>query len=105
VGLGIRLERESFSPDGDGRDDVLTVLLEGAPADALLTLDVADTQGRLRRSLARRLLMPTLGTLVWDGRDDQGTLLAPGIYILIGRLSTGGAEQLVRLPCVLARRP
>ncbi len=105
LGLGIRLERETFSPDGDGRDDVLTVVLEGAPADALLTLDVADVQGRLRRSLVRRLLMPTVGQLTWDGRDDQGALLAPGIYILIGRVSTGGAEQLVRLPCVLARRP
>ncbi len=103
--LGIRLSSETFSPDADGRDDVLRISLSGGPADALLTLEVADIHGRIVRSLARRLLMPSAGELEWDGQDAQGALLAPGVYLLVARLSTGGRERLQRIPCVLARQP
>lgn len=103
--VGLRLQRETFTPNGDGQDDVLVCTVEGDHPDALLTLEIADLQGRVRRQLARRLLLPTAGELVWDGRDAAGTLLPPGIYVVVARLSTGGKEEIERLPCVLARAP
>jgi len=43
-------------------------------------LKVYDTQGRLVRSLVSGKQRPGSYTVVWDGRDEQGRIMANGIY-------------------------
>jgi len=43
-------------------------------------LKVYDTQGRLVRSLVSGKQRPGSYTVVWDGRDEQGRIMANGVY-------------------------
>lgn len=69
----------------------------GAPARAELT--VLDLSGRRVRTLVRDALPAGPHDAVWDGRDDQGTLLSAGLYF--ARLQVADASRTQRV--VLAR--
>ena len=50
------------------------------PAD--VTVRVYNASGRLERVIARDTPMaPGRNSLAWDGRDDGGALVPPGIYL------------------------
>ena len=54
-----------------------------------LHVSVYDTRGRLVRSLVRESVSEMRGSIVWDGRDDQGRALASGTYLVQVKDSTG----------------
>ena len=56
---------------------------------------VYDTRGRSVRKLNRSAFEPGQHTLVWDGADDDGEILASGVYIV--RLVGGGVEDSKRV--------
>lgn len=77
-----------------------TVRLRWAlPATGHVTLEVFDLGGRRVRVLADGAFEPGMHERAWDGRDDAGRALGPGIYF--ARLLAGGATRTVKL--VLAR--
>lgn len=86
------LEPNPFSPDGDGRDDLLAVRFNLNNADARMDLKVYDVRGREVRRLASRAEAAYHGEILWDGRDSQGRVLPTGIYIVyleaLGRAGT-----------------
>ncbi len=57
---------------------------------ATVDLRVYDNNGRLVRTLARDEPVTRRGRFAWDGRDEAGTHLAPGIYFC--RLSSDDGE-------------
>jgi len=57
------------------------------PAAAQPTLDIIDPSGRRLRRITSAA-QAAHGTLQWDGRDDDGRRVAPGLYLL--RLSGAG---------------
>jgi hypothetical protein len=62
-----------------------------AQAEAV-SLEVYDLSGRLVRSLVRGWLTPGPRRVAWDGRDNGGRRMAPGVYL--ARLRTrSGAEE------------
>jgi hypothetical protein len=61
-----------------------------APRGGPLRLSIFDIRGRQVRSLARDLVHPGAGGLEWDGRDAQGRLLGPGVFVYRLQL---GAER------------
>ncbi|RMF59684.1 MAG: T9SS C-terminal target domain-containing protein [Bacteroidetes bacterium] len=65
---------------------------------ATVHLEVFDLQGRRVATLADGLLPPGSNLAAWDGRDDEGRLLASGVYVL--RLRQG-ARQVTRLLTLL----
>lgn len=73
----------------------------------LLTLDrkakaeinIYEVTGRLIRSVSTGTLYPTQHSFEWDGKDQNGLGVAPGVYFC--RLSAGGREATVKV--VLAR--
>jgi hypothetical protein len=69
------------------------------PTSAHLNLDVFDVQGRRVRNLLSRILPQGHHSIAWDGTDDMGRDVPPGLYYL--RLDDG--RQQVTGAIVLAR--
>ncbi len=94
VVVGLQGERELFtdfdlpavfSPNGDGVNDVAglgfsVVLVGGSRA---VSVDIHDLGGRLVRRLdERREIGAGAYRLEWDGEDDRGRRVPPGVYVL-----------------------
>lgn len=95
-----------LSPDGDGRDD-FTRLRYHLPVRIARIIAVAyDRYGRPVRRLASNELAAAEGELIWDGRDDAGRSLDPGIYLvrLEGYDDDGGSSFAMKGTVVIARK-
>ena len=74
-----------FSPNGDGINDeaLFEFSVLRVNVDREVGVDIFDLGGRRLRTLReRRELANGLYRLNWDGRDEDGTLVPPGIYIV-----------------------
>ena len=80
---GLRVAPNPFTPNGDGRNDDTTfdfsLLLFLAPAR--LELDIMSLSGTIVRHLGPVHLDVGRHELQWDGRDDRGQLVPPGLYV------------------------
>ncbi len=100
-----QLAGKTFSPDGDGFEDVLLIDYRADQPGYVLNLRVFDAEGRPVRTLAGNLLLGTEGVLKWDGADDQGRKARIGIYVLWFELfHPDGSVRRQREVCVLAGR-
>ena len=84
-----------FTPNGDGINDHTDIELsifhlEGAKQ---LRVDIYDLSGRRVRDLSRGTEHPSGERRVeWDGRDEVGAVVAPGIYLVrVGFAADSGA--------------
>lgn len=101
----ISLPDKTFSPDGDGFEDVLQIFYETDKPGYVLNLRVFDAQGRQVRNLLRNELLGTSGIFKWDGVNDEGFKARTGIYILwIELFHPDGTVQRTKKTCVLAGR-
>jgi hypothetical protein len=78
----ITIHPEIFSPDMDGRDDVLNISYQFAKPGFVATITIFDSRGRLVRKLVNNELLGTEGTFSWDGITDENQKAAIGIYIV-----------------------
>ncbi len=69
-----------FSPDGDGRDDVVIIRHQMPIRSGLVRIRLFDVRGRKIRELLNSVPAGAYGDVVWDGRDDEGRLARIGIY-------------------------
>ena len=96
--VNVRASPKPFSPNGDGVNDVtriqydLSRLIGAVP----LKVKIFDLGGRLVRIFEQQ--QGGGGFAVeWDGRNDDGELLSPGIYLYKVNLdSDAGGEEVVR---------
>jgi serine protease AprX len=93
-------EPESHLPDAAGRLQVLaqpnpfmgqTRLAVQLPAAASISLRIYDNSGRVVRTLARGSLVSTRALFTWDGRNDEGGVVAPGVYFYRAQSATARA--------------
>ncbi len=80
-----------FTPNGDGVNDEVsfrfTVVKVGD--DSPVEVHIYDLQGRLvRRLVEQRALSTGSYGIAWDGRDEQGVVARPGIYLARLRVDT-----------------
>ncbi|MBN8822593.1 MULTISPECIES: C25 family cysteine peptidase [unclassified Spirosoma] len=84
--VGFRVETEtlldqlSVSPNPFQHQVVFSFVLTGKQAPSTMTLTITDLNGQLVRTLSPTARIG-LNQLVWDGRDETGTLLPAGIYL------------------------
>ncbi len=96
------LSTEAFSPNGDGRHDVLYLDYNLQESGYMAGITVYDMQGRAVRTLENSTLLGRQGRLAWDGADDAGKGLLSGIFILfISLYDVHGDVQTFKLPCVI----
>lgn len=103
---GLTIEPATFSPDGDGKDEVALIKYTLVSPTSLIRARVYDTQGRLVRTLEDANLTTNQGSLLWDGYDDSRQKLRIGIYIVLLESvdSTKGSTEAYKAPVVLARK-
>ena len=87
----VSVEPTAFTPNGDGINDEasfrFTVVKVGddSPVEVL----IYDLQGRLIRRLAEQRALSTGSYgIAWDGRDEQGAVAPPGVYLARVRVDT-----------------
>lgn len=103
--VGIRFSPNPFSPDNDGFDDNLFINYRLDEPDYLVKVHIYDRYGRLVRKLADGRPAGFEGSLIWDGRRDNGTRNRIGIYIVVFEAynSTNGKNRAFKKTVVLAR--
>jgi hypothetical protein len=101
----LKLGKGTFSPDGDGRDDLLSVSVE-VPAPAVVRLKVFDVNGRPFKTLIDGDLVEERRITFWDGRVKGGGLAPIGVYVLLleAKPVNGGSTLRSKLPAVLVRK-
>lgn len=95
----VAIEPAGFSPNGDGINDQVTILctllhlLEAAPVRVV----VLDLAGRPVRHLVVPPAVNGRIEVIWDGRDDEGALALPGLYLVHAEVqSDAGTERRIR---------
>jgi hypothetical protein len=78
----ITVEPEIFSPDNDGRDDVLNINYVFDNPGYTANIVIFDQRGRKTKQLTNNDLLGTEGTISWDGFNDENEKAAIGIYII-----------------------
>jgi len=97
------LEREVFSPDNDGFQDVLLINYEMDQSGAVATVRIYDRRGRQVRELSNNLFLGTKGTITWDGITDSGTKARIGPHIVyIDVFTAEGLTETKKIPCIVA---
>lgn len=72
-----------FSPDNDGRDDILTIQYAFPEPGYVANITVFDLAGRPVRYLVRNALSGISGQWYWDGLGEEGKPLPAGPYVLL----------------------
>jgi hypothetical protein len=74
-----------FSPDLDGRDDVLSINYNFSIPGLNAKVTLFDTRGRIVKVLQQNMILPTglnEGTITWDGTNDAGVVAPMGVYVI-----------------------
>ncbi|MDX1639848.1 MAG: lamin tail domain-containing protein, partial [Balneolaceae bacterium] len=103
---GISFNPNPFSPDGDGFEDHLLINYKLDRPDYLLNVRIFDRYGRMVRDLANGLPADRIGSLIWDGRTDDGSYIRVGIYIVLFKAYDGttGRNMTFKELAVVARK-
>lgn len=80
----LRLSSGIITPNGDGVNDRLAIDYELflLPDPIPVALNIYDLQGRRRAHIEVGVQSAGLQQVFWDGRDERGALLDPGLYLL-----------------------
>ena len=103
---GVTISPNPFSPDNDGVDDNLVINYQFENPNYMLKVRIYDRYGRLVRNLANSLAAGLSGSLIWDGRTDDGQRNRIGIYIIYMEAYNGstGDKKVFRETAVMARQ-
>jgi hypothetical protein len=91
-----------FTPDDDGKDDVLLVDFNINDPGYLVNIIIFNAEGNLIRCLAKNRLLSTEDGMIWDGRDDKNQKSPIGIYIFyIELFKPEGKTVHLKKTCIL----
>lgn len=104
-GAVLTLDRDIFSPDNDGYQDVINFNYTMAEAGYVGNATVYDAKGRLIKKLMQNEMLAAKGTFVWDGINDKNEKAATGIYVLYFEyFNLNGEVKKVKKSFVLATK-
>ena len=81
-GNTFELYPEVFSPDNDGFEDILEIRLQVTGENRLVDIFITDLNGIRVREIVFRGITGSGDIYSWDGLDNSGNIVLPGIYIV-----------------------
>ena len=111
--VDVRIDPNPFTPNGDGKNDATIIDFSVANISGTkpLRITVSDLTGRKVKTLVdiRSGINPFFGDprtggkgFLWDGKDDNGKKLRPGVYIIQISLDVDNGGQVVTKSVVIA---
>ncbi len=106
--VSLRVDPNPFTPNGDGRNDatIIDFAVANVEKKKTLRITVFDLSGRKVRQLTtlNTGIIPFYGDpraggsgILWDGRNDSGTVVAPGVYLIQVAIDTDiGGEVITK---------
>ena len=102
--VDIKIEPNPFTPNGDGKNDEtsLKFYVSDITTPRTLAVSIFDVTGRRVRDLYRNNVLAgafvDLSAIRWDGRNDDGSIVRPGLYIVRIDLAAdqGGGETVCK---------
>ncbi len=99
------LTSPTFSPDGDGYEDVMVLLYEFDEPGFIAQAKIFSYDGVLIKNLLNNESLGTSGQILWSGETNDGERARVGVYyILIKAFQVGGKTIEEKIKVVLARR-
>lgn len=95
------INKQIFSPDGDGYDDVLLFSLQSSGANNLATVLVMDISGRKVKEIASNFIIGNDNMFQWDGFDENGNMAPIGVYIIYAETWGGDEIERIKVPVTL----
>ena len=99
--VSAKADPNPFTPNGDGRNDVtfFSFFVSNLIAERPVSINIFDVTGRLVRSLldtkSTAQAYVEQNAIRWDGRDNNGRLLPPGLYIYQIKVDVDGLSPAV----------
>lgn len=93
-----------FSPDQDGYEDMLEIVLPAYTQSSLVEITITDLDGFLLRSLIGKGFSGHGDRYFWNGEDDDGHVVFPGIYIVHIKFSSSRGTKTYREACAVRYR-
>ncbi len=101
----IKLESETFSPDNDGYNDLLTLHYKFDEAGYVANVTIYNSEGKLVRHIASNKSLSDNGLLTWDGLDEGGAKAKIGIHVIHFEIfNLDGSVKKFKKTCVLATK-
>lgn len=101
----ITISPEIFSPDNDGKEDVLMIGIRPGIPGYVANAAVFSSGGSLVRQLIRNELISSDYSVTWDGITDKNLKAPAGIYLIrIDLFTPGGKVEHHTKPAVLGAR-
>ena len=83
----ILLEPGVFSPDNDGHDDLLSIIIRENEPDIEINIVIYDAKGRMVRQLVNNVLLGSEGVFFWDGMTSGRNKAPLGFYVILVELT------------------
>jgi len=91
-----------FTPDDDGKDDVLMIGFTLNDPGYLVSINIFDIKENLIRVLVKNELVSTSDGIIWDGKNDKNQKSPIGMYTLyIELIKPEGKVLTVKKTCIL----
>lgn len=101
----VELSPKIFSPDNDGRDDILTINYKVEEPGYVGNVFIFDAAGRLVRQLVKNDLLGLKGNWTWDGLGENRSKLPIGTYVVFTEIfNLQGKKKSFKQAVVLARQ-
>jgi hypothetical protein len=98
---------ETFSPDGDGFEDILSINYKFTKIGNNARIAIYDAVGNRVKILRPNFLLETEeGFVTWDGTNDSGNKAPVGVYLVVFEVMQAGSgdREVYKVPCVLAAK-
>ncbi|MFA5533444.1 MAG: lamin tail domain-containing protein [Mariniphaga sp.] len=73
---------EAFSPNQDGFKDNYIIRYKLGKSGFVANIKIFDASGRFVQHLAKNEILGTFGEFIWNGEDETGSRLQPGVYVV-----------------------
>jgi gliding motility-associated-like protein len=111
--VNVRVDPNPFTPNGDGKNDITVIDFAIANIEITKTLriHIFDLYGKRIRTVSelRTGINPFYGDpryggkgIIWDGKNDEGKIVLPGVYLLQISIDTDNGGELLTKTVVVS---